>query len=194
MELFPEVIVAALPRFILIGFKFAEPFLIKRTVEYVQDAQKEQEGTGWGLIGAYFFVYLGQAILNATYNQLQNRALTMLRGGLTCLIYQKTLDLSTVALDQSAALTLMSGDIEKIVEGLKFFQDSWAPVIEVGIAVWLLYTQLGIACLAPAMFFIVQIIGLIAVSYLTPIFQTRWMTGKCSLVNVDRVDVTDQWL
>ena len=73
----------------------------------------------------------------------------MLRGSLVTAIYQKTTEISITALDNSAAVTLMSTDVERIVQGNRNIHEYWANLIQVGIATWLLQRQLQVACVAP---------------------------------------------
>ncbi|KAH8589323.1 P-loop containing nucleoside triphosphate hydrolase protein [Bisporella sp. PMI_857] len=73
----------------------------------------------------------------------------MLRGTLVTAIYQKTTEISITALDNSAAVTLMSTDVERIVVGFKQVHEFWANFIQVGLATWLLQRELGVACVAP---------------------------------------------
>ena len=65
------------------------------------------------------------------------------------MIYAKTLDLSITALNESESMTLMSADVERICNSMEYINDTWGAVIEIGIALWLLYAQLGIAFVAP---------------------------------------------
>ena len=47
----------------------------------------------------------------------------MLRGILVSAVYAKTTEISITALDNSAAVTLMSTDVERILGGLEGFHD-----------------------------------------------------------------------
>lgn len=73
----------------------------------------------------------------------------MLRGVLVTAIFNKTTEISITALDNSAAVTLMSTDVERIVRGLREVNELWASVIQIMLATWLLQRQIGLACLAP---------------------------------------------
>lgn len=73
----------------------------------------------------------------------------MVRGSLVTAIYRKTTEISLTALDNSAAVTLMSTDVERIIIGLRSMHEFWANLIQVGIATWLLQRQIGLACVAP---------------------------------------------
>lgn len=73
----------------------------------------------------------------------------MLRGSLVRLIYRRTLELSSSALAESEAVTLMSADVERIVTGLRQVHELWASFVEIALAIWLLYRELRVAAFAP---------------------------------------------
>lgn len=97
------------PRLCLIGFRYSQPFLLSRTIDFINRKQ-ESDNIGWGLTGAFFIVFLGMAIASATYYHMCYRFVTTIRGTLVSMVYAKTVDLSITALDESAAITLMSND------------------------------------------------------------------------------------
>lgn len=77
------------------------------------------------------------------------RAVTMLRGAMVSLIYGRALKLKSGVYDESAALTLMSKDLDRIASTVEGVFQIWAPVMEVGLGIWLLERQLGWVCVAP---------------------------------------------
>ena len=169
-----EILVSVIPRILIIGFKYSNPFLLERTVEYVNNRQYQPENVGLGLIAAYSLVYTGLALLTASYMHLSNRILVRIRGGLVTLIYGQTIDLSITALDESAALTLMSTDVQTIVDSLRWGSEAYGAVLEIGLAMYVLYTQLGLAVLAPAIVALLSCIGAVYVAWITPAYQTAW--------------------
>jgi ATP-binding cassette subfamily C (CFTR/MRP) protein 1 len=172
-----QLLLSAMPRLVLIGFKYAQPFLLDRTITYVRNRNDQPSNVGWALVAAYAFVYVGLAICTASFTHLLNRCLMTIRGGLVTLMYTKTIDLSLTALDESSALTLMSADVEMIVTSLYSFHDLWASFVEVGIAVYLLYVQLGLACVAPAAVFIFSGGAMFSLTTWLPLAQKRWVEG-----------------
>lgn len=70
----------------------------------------------------------------------------MLRGSLVALIHDKTLDLSSDKLHDSAPVTLMSTDIDGLTTGVQNLHDIWADFIQVGVGVYLLEQQVGVSC------------------------------------------------
>lgn len=101
-----------LPRLCSIGFKYSQPFLLTRTVQFASSTT-DSDSIGWGLTGAFGLVFLGLAVANGTYYHMTYRFVTATRGTLVSLIYFKTVDLSITALDDSIAVTLMSSDTGK---------------------------------------------------------------------------------
>lgn len=83
------------------------------------------------------------------YQHLSYRTITMARGGLVSMLYRKAISLSMKDVDPAASMTLMSADIERIVQGWQYLHDIWANVIEIGLAIYLLERQLGVACAIP---------------------------------------------
>lgn len=83
------------------------------------------------------------------YQHLTYRAITMARGQLITMLYDKATDIDITAADPTAALTLMSADIERIDTGWRTAHDVWANLVEIAVAVYLLERQLGVVCLIP---------------------------------------------
>lgn len=68
-----------------------------------------------------------------------------LRAGRLTVRFQAKIGVS----DDSAAITLMSTDIERIRQGMLMMHGFWAGIVEVAIASFLLYRSLGVAFVAP---------------------------------------------
>jgi len=105
------------PRLCLVGFRYAQPFLLNRTVEFANNPD-EPDSIGWGLTGAFALVFLGLAIANGAYYHMVYRFMTGVRGIIITLVYSKTIDLSITALDESVAVTLMANDSGKYLSTL----------------------------------------------------------------------------
>ncbi|KAK3360588.1 ABC transporter [Lasiosphaeria hispida] len=139
-----------LPRSCLTALMFCQPFLINRTIRLSQEPiNNETTQVGYGLIGAYLFVYVGIAIAMGQYQHRTYRTISMARAGLVSIIYNKTSALHLKDVDPAASMTLMSADMERIVQGWQTMHEIWSNAIEVGVAIYLLEEQLGIACVVP---------------------------------------------
>ncbi len=153
-----EVAGLALPRLCLVALSMAQPFMISRAVAVLQLPDPFSLDMGYGLIGAFALVFIGSALMKAAYEHLGYRATTMIRGGMIAVVYQKMMDLPSGSVSESSAMSLMGSDIEALAE---YFHaticDTWANILQLGLATWLLYTQMGAVCVAP----IIVAIGMI---------------------------------
>ncbi|KAI1930027.1 hypothetical protein LOZ60_001286 [Ophidiomyces ophidiicola] len=165
-----------IPRACLIAFMFGQPFLINRAITFAsQPTQSNSESIGNGLIAAYVLVYVGIAVSMGQYQHLTYRAITMARGGLIGMLYRKATDLSIKDVDPASSMTLMSADIERIVHGWQTLHEIWANATEVGIAIFLLYIQLGVACVVPIVVSILSLLlSIIAMNFVMS-HQALWL-------------------
>lgn len=176
------------PRLAQIGFRYVQPSLLTRVIAFARD-ETQPDNIGWGLTGAFFLVLLGVAITNGVYYHMTYRFVTRARGNLVSIIYSKTVDLSITALDESVAVTLMSSDVQSVCDGLQLLQVLWAVPLELGIAVWLLSRQLGIAFVAPLTLAFIATVGIISLAKHMEYAQKIWMQKIQT-----RVDVTSTML
>lgn len=79
--------------------------------------------------------------------------------------------------DDTAALTLMSTDIERINMSLRSLHEIWACIIQVALASYMLFNQLGVVFIAPIGVVIACFIGLVILMKFTGDSQRNWMTG-----------------
>ncbi|KAL2062648.1 hypothetical protein VTL71DRAFT_5720 [Oculimacula yallundae] len=138
------------PRLALTFFRFMQPLLIRRIIELVGEPNsKSADNRGWGLTAAVGLVFLGVALTAGAYQHKANRMATMVRGSLVNAVYAQTLDLSITSLDESAAVTLMSSDVERICEAIIPIHSMWSSPIEIALAIWFLSREIGVALLGP---------------------------------------------
>ncbi|KAI7780392.1 P-loop containing nucleoside triphosphate hydrolase protein [Diaporthe eres] len=167
------ILLPVVPRATMAAFQFSQSPLINALLSYLEQPNPSKN-VGYGLIGATVLIYLGIAVTFALYWYYQERAMYMARGALVAAIYKKTTEVGLPAADNSA-LTLMSGDIERIIVGFLNILELWANTAQVAIACWLLSQQNGLAFLAPWM-----VVGVCAVcstilARLTGPRQKVWM-------------------
>ncbi|KAL3421008.1 hypothetical protein PVAG01_07453 [Phlyctema vagabunda] len=136
------------PRILLTAFTYTQPFLVQAVTTFLaKDSESAPDNNGYGLIAAYGLVYSGIAISNGWYWHKQYRFITTIRGSLVSVIYSKTLRMGVGAATSSEATTLMSADVERIATGLRSLHETWAGGVELGLGLWLLYRQVGLAML-----------------------------------------------
>ncbi|KAL7941549.1 P-loop containing nucleoside triphosphate hydrolase protein [Trichoderma barbatum] len=171
-----SLLLPAVPRIALSAFKFGQPFLINSLLSYLQTAESERPvSSGYGLIGAVFLVYSGIALSTSFYYYLRERSIWMARGALASVVYEHTMRSKLSVANDSAVLTLMSTDIERTRIGLMVIHEFWASFLESGIALWLLYRELGVAFVAPVAVACVCIVCITIVSRFSGPRQNAWM-------------------
>ncbi|KAJ2978353.1 hypothetical protein NQ176_g3864 [Zarea fungicola] len=140
--LYPEFLSVVIPRLFFLGFTFAQPWLIMAIIDTVINGTASSDVSG-GLIGATALVYVGIAISRGYYKHHAYRTATLVRGILVTAILHKALKLSHAQLKKSAALTLMTVDIETLTFTITSFHDVWASVFELGLAIFMLAKLIG---------------------------------------------------
>ncbi|KAJ5651640.1 multidrug resistance protein [Penicillium longicatenatum] len=173
------------PRLLLIGFTVSQPLCLRRFLEYLQADPEQSVNVGYGMVGAYFLIYLGTAVSTGFYWASWFRSLALIRSMLMTAIFEKTIQLPAGIATEKAAVTLMSTDVDRIMNGLREIHELWANLLQIIIATYFLGNELQYACIAP---FLTALGSFLAITYLsnyTKKFQNQWM-GKLQ-VRVGRV-------
>ena len=82
----------------------------------------------------------------------------MLRGSLVGLIYDRTLLLQDGVYDESAAISIMGTDVDRIAGTMDVIHEVWAQLIEVALGIWLLARQIGWVCVLPIIIVVCRLI------------------------------------
>ncbi|POS76379.1 canalicular multispecific organic anion transporter 2 [Diaporthe helianthi] len=163
------LLLPALPRLILIGFNYAQPLLIRRVLEFIDDSLG-QENIGYGLIGATIVIYTGLAIFNGYYGHLLSRSITLVRGSLVDIIYSKSLCVELSVAQEAAPAGLVTADVERIDFTVEKLHSLWASVIELALGTYLLKREVGWACIAPV---IVALLCTFSTTYISKLISSR---------------------
>ncbi|WZH41295.1 P-loop containing nucleoside triphosphate hydrolase protein [Fusarium acuminatum] len=169
-------IAVVIPRLALLAFTICQPLILNRLLVFLDDASQSIQ-IGYGLIAAYGLVYSGIALSQALYWHRNARSVTLLRGVLVSAVFSKATELSITATDDSAAVTLMSSDVDVIVRAVREVHEFWANIIQLAIATWLLSTHIGYAASGPIIVSLVALIATVIVSPLARKYQIAWL-GK----------------
>ncbi|KAF5527157.1 ABC transporter FUM19 [Colletotrichum aenigma] len=169
-----SVLLPILPRLCLLGFTFCQPFFLQRLLGFLS-SNEDNSSTASGLVAVAVLTYSGIAISTALYWYYQERFQSLFRAYLISAIYQKTAEIQHVGDGDSAAVTLMGADVERIYTGLRLMHEVWANAIQIGIASWLLHRQLGLAFLAPLVIVLICFFISFAISKRAVPYQSAWM-------------------
>ncbi|KAH8664569.1 ABC transporter [Xylariales sp. PMI_506] len=153
-----EVLAIVVPKLCYVGLSVSQTYLIQTTVSWVQEAESPtSKSRGYGLIGAFAFVYIGLALTMGWSSHLTFRLMTMIRGSLVSVIYAKLTGLQHANIKESAAMTLLGADVPRIAETFYMLLiDTIPSLIQLAIGLYLLYSQLGAVCVAPILITIIS--------------------------------------
>ncbi|RDA86714.1 hypothetical protein CP532_4180 [Ophiocordyceps camponoti-leonardi (nom. inval.)] len=170
------ILSAVIPRLFLIAFTFSQPFLISRVLNLLSEPDNEtSRNTGYTLIFAAAFIYMGMTMSNLQYNHRVYRNMVMFRGACVTLLYNHVLTLPIGQYDDSAVVTLMSVDVDNIVSCLIDLDECWARIIEITLGLVLLARQLGWVSLVPVFVVVVSFFGTAEISRTIGARQKIWM-------------------
>ncbi|KAI8286526.1 ABC transporter [Colletotrichum sp. SAR11_57] len=169
-----SLLLPILPRLCLLGFTFCQPFFLQRLLGFLS-SNEDNSSTASGLVAVAVLTYSGIAISTALYWYYQERFQSLLRAYLISAIYRKTAEIQHVGDGDSAAVTLMGADVERIYTGLRLMHEVWANAIQIGLASWLLQRQLGLAFLAPLVIVLICFFISFAISKRAVPYQSAWM-------------------
>ncbi|KAJ3526432.1 hypothetical protein NM208_g11192 [Fusarium decemcellulare] len=171
-----SIIAVVLPRLALLTFTICQPLILNRFLVFLDNAS-QSINIGYGLVAAYGLVYLGIAVSQALYWHRNARSVTMLRGVLVSAVFSKATEMSITATDDSAAVTLMSSDVDVIVRAIREIHEFWANTIQITVATWLLSIQIGYAASGPMIVSFVALLGTVFFSPMAQKYQVSWL-GK----------------
>ncbi|GAM36282.1 vacuolar glutathione S-conjugate transporter [Talaromyces pinophilus] len=134
-------------------------------LQYSHVESRGFESKGYGLLGATLLIYIGLAVSNLHYNHMIYRFIAMFRGATSSLIYEHGLNIPDGSLDdRSAAITLMTTDIDRISACLVNLNECWAQSIEVVVGITLLSIRIGWVSIIPVIITILSGVGSIQIS------------------------------
>ncbi|KAK8859863.1 multidrug resistance-associated [Apiospora arundinis] len=179
-----EILMTLIPKFLVVGLMVSQTFLIQDAVHFIQSDPGNGNNDGYGLIGAFGFVYISLAITTGWYSHLTIRTMSMMRGELISLIYLKTTTLPITSVGESAATTLMSTDAQRISETFQLLLMDTLPLItQLGLSVYVLYSQLGAVCVTPIIVAIISVsLSTVLASRIGP-RQKNWLEATQKRIN-----------
>ncbi|QPH11461.1 hypothetical protein C2857_003221 [Epichloe festucae Fl1] len=137
-----ELFVVLFSYTIQVGLQICQPFLIQELVTFLESPSASMN-IGYGLLGAFFCVSIGNALLIPWCFHYSSRLMIMARGALVSMIYSKLLHTRDNDSQRMTSFTLMTTDVEKIVDVCWRLLEPVPCLAQIGIGTYLLYRQLG---------------------------------------------------
>ncbi|KAI5463411.1 P-loop containing nucleoside triphosphate hydrolase protein [Mariannaea sp. PMI_226] len=178
-----SLVAVVLPRLALLAFTICQPLALNRFLTYIDD-KSQPDSVGYGLVASYGLIYFGIATTQALYWHQNGRSVTMLRGVLVSAVFSKATETSITATDDSAAVTLMSSDVDVIVRAIREMHEFWANTIQIAIATWLLSAQIGYAASGPIIVSVVALLVTVGVAPLARKYRVSWLGNTQKRVGI----------
>jgi len=132
------------PKLCFLAASFAQPFLLQRMLRYL-GSPREDNNIGYGLIGAFALIYFIQAVSQSHYGHAVNKHVAEVRSILVHALFQQSLEVSISDLNYGQVATLVNEDVQLIMDAILDMHETWASLLTLPIAIWLLYKQISYA-------------------------------------------------
>lgn len=144
---------AVIPKLLYVAVTFAQPFLVSTILSFIDSYSSETEtpqdpNIGWGLVGAYAIVYLSLAATTALYWDKVYAMVIRYRAALVSVLFDKSVRLASIVAEnqgRGSAVTYMSVDVERVVEGVIFFHECWSALVSIACAAVILWFKVSTA-------------------------------------------------
>lgn len=147
-----DMVIAAIPRFILSLFKLATPLYISLVISHVRrtDAEEVQDkNVGYALIAGGVLLFVGRPLVEVATLQAKEHVRIRLRSSVTSAILHYGAQMEPGEKKGSAALTLITVDVGRVCGSFFFLQEVWFMPLEIGFAIYMLSGQLGWGFIGP---------------------------------------------
>ncbi|KAL0719562.1 hypothetical protein Bca4012_068886 [Brassica carinata] len=173
-----EILVTALFAFIYTIASYVGPALIDTFVQYLY-GRRQYNNEGYVLVTTFFLAKLLECLAKRHwYFRLQKIGIRM-RSCLVAMIYEKGLTLSCHSKSTSGeVINLMTVDAEKVGSFCWYIHDSWLLLLQIGLAMWLLYINLGLASIAALVATVIVMLVNIPFGKMQERFQEKLMEAK----------------
>ncbi|XP_072032229.1 ATP-binding cassette sub-family C member 10-like [Amphiura filiformis] len=161
-------------QFIISLLSFSGPLLLNALVSFMESDGQEPMRYGYYYALGLFLSTLIIAFMSTHYNYQINLVILKMRAAVVTTIYRKSLAVNTTNISQFSAgqiVNFMSVDSERVINFCRSFHQLWSLPVQIGVALYLLHQQLGLAFLA----------GLCFALLLIPI--NKWLTVKIQAYN-----------
>uniref|UniRef100_A0A1J3GMA5 ABC-type xenobiotic transporter n=4 Tax=Noccaea caerulescens TaxID=107243 RepID=A0A1J3GMA5_NOCCA len=128
---------------------FAGPLLLNRLIKYLQKGS--ESSVGYTLAISLGLTSIFKSFLDTQYTFRLSKLKLKLRSSIMSVIYRKCLRVSTAnrsGFSEGEIQTFMSVDADRIVNLCNSLHDMWSLPLQIGIALYLLYTQVKFAFLS----------------------------------------------
>ncbi|KAL8209914.1 hypothetical protein R6Q57_006646 [Mikania cordata] len=158
---------------------YVGPFLIDTFVKYLNGPQ--DLNAGFLLVSAFFVAKIVECLAQRHCDFKLQQAGINVRAALVAMIYHKGLTLSSQSKQGQSngeIINFMAVDADRISDFSKYMHSTWLIIVQVGLALAILYKNIGISSLATLVATVVVMISNIPLGSLQEKFQEKLMQCK----------------
>lgn len=159
---------------------YVGPYLIDGFVQYL-DGQRLYENQGFVLVSAFFFAKIVECLSQRHWFFRLQQVGLRIRALLVTMIYNKALTLSCQSKQGHSSgeiVNFMTVDAERIGMFSWYMHDLWLVVLQVSLALVILYKNLGVAAIAAFVATIIVMLANVPLGSLQEKFQKKLMESK----------------
>ncbi|CAL0317439.1 unnamed protein product [Lupinus luteus] len=159
---------------------YVGPYLIDSFVQYL-NGQRLFENQGYALVSAFFFAKIVECLTQRHWFFRLQQIGIRIRAVLVTMIYNKALTLSGQSRQGHTSgeiINFMSVDAERVGVFSWYMHDLWMVVLQVTLALLILYKNLGLASIAAFVATILVMLGNFPLGSLQEKFQSKLMESK----------------
>ncbi|CAN6819151.1 unnamed protein product [Brassica oleracea] len=175
-----EILVTAFFAFIYTVASYVGPALIDTFVQYL-NGRRQYNNEGYVLVITFFLAKLVECLSQRHwFFRLQKVGIRM-RSSLVAMIYEKGLTLSCHSKQGRTSgeiINFMTVDAERIGNFSWYMHDPWMVLLQVGLALWILYRNLGLASVAALIATILVMLVNFPFGRMQERFQEKLMEAK----------------
>ncbi|KAI3894632.1 hypothetical protein MKW92_011076, partial [Papaver armeniacum] len=175
-----EVAVTALLATIYTFASYVGPYLIDTFVQYLNGNQ-EFNHEGYVLVSVFFVAKLVECLAQRHWFFMMQQAGVRVKAALVATIYRKGLTLSSQSRQGHTSgeiINFMTVDAERIGDFSWYMHDLWMVPIQVGLALIILYKNLGLASVAAFVATVIVMLANVPLGSMQENFQEKLMAAK----------------
>ena len=165
---------------------YVGPYLISTFVQYL-NGQREFENEGYILVSTFFVANLVECGTQRQWFFMTQQIGIKVRAALVAMIYNKGLTLSCQSKQGHTSgeiINYITVDAERIGEFSWYMHYPWIVILQVALALWILYKNLGLAAISTFVATILVMLANFPLGKLQNNFQEKLMASKDSRMKV----------
>ncbi|WOL08995.1 ABC transporter C family member 3-like [Canna indica] len=181
-----QVLLTALYATVYTGASYVGPYLIDFLVQYLNGNPKFAN-EGYWMVAAFIVAKLFECLSQRHWFFRLQQAGIKVRAALVAMIYQKGLTLSSRSKQSRTSgevINLISVDADRIGLFSWYMHDLWLVPVQVGLALLILYVNLGVACVAALAATILVMLANVPLGKMQENYQEKMMECKDTRMKV----------